>query len=332
MYTSSNLFKRNKKHSKENREENIKEKREHSNPFKPNVSYITQKENTIIHSHEDVSKINTPVYNKVKKYENNKTDRKVERKINKSVFKIQSTDNEHTNEPSTHKKITTPQKKINVCDESEFPSLALSINNKRETAELIKYKNYSILLNKENTQDKQTLQQIQNETKIDNMPNSLEDNSDIPRGWIKINKKTCKIIKNKLDVEYDTYIQRNTDMTIEKLDIESDTDDNVTSIKTIIPVQSERSIEHNLLKEMFRQAKYKKTCNKLNNLYEIYKEEDEMRGYSQEEDVVQGWEIDEYTERMEWEKRWEYMELGEMETTSGDEVDNEEASDIEYLT
>jgi hypothetical protein len=143
----------------------------------------------------------------------------------------------------------------------------------------------------------------------------------VKEGCISFNLKTKKIIRNKDDQAYIDYLNRNNRNSGDELsgeDGESFTLNN-------------HQKEHENFKKYMNEQKYNRICHRLSELYERHKEEDEKRGYPQDVDIIQSWEMDNYFERLEWEKKWEQMIEDEMNGISNDEEElTDEASDMEY--
>ena len=74
--------------------------------------------------------------------------------------------------------------------------------------------------------------------------------------------------------------------------------------------------------------KYNRFVRKTQALVECYKIEDELRGYPHDEDIIQGWNIDEYLNDIYFEKLWEELENDDFNSDLSEE--ETEASDIEY--
>lgn len=140
----------------------------------------------------------------------------------------------------------------------------------------------------------------------------------IQPGWVLFDKKTHKIIRNKDDQAYLDYVER---MENREVDEEEEPEEPF--------ILNDHQIEQNEFTKFIEDFKYKQLCGKLNKIYDLHYQEDETRGYSRDVDSVQSWELDDYLEKLEWEKRWAQMEENELYGISDDEEETE-ASDLEY--
>jgi hypothetical protein len=161
-----------------------------------------------------------------------------------------------------------------------------------------------------------------------NLPNKVKDvpcneqretenvRENIKPGWVSIDVKTRKIIRNKDDQAYMNYLNR-----VKNKDPDDDPEEPF--------LLNEHQREQEEFKQFIKEMKYRRLCHRLTEHYERCRQEDEERGYPQDVDIVQSWELDEYLERLEWEEKWAQMEEDELYGTSDDEEETE-ASDLEY--
>lgn len=138
---------------------------------------------------------------------------------------------------------------------------------------------------------------------------------DIPPGWIQIDKRTRTITKNKQDQDYDDYLERR---------------DRIRSDETppSTPPPTARQCKNRDLRCMLDELDYNVMCEKLDNICEQRRHEDVLRECPVDVDVVQSWDLKNYLEQLEFEKKWNALNE---EDDSCEEDDTSEGSDLEYM-
>lgn len=136
----------------------------------------------------------------------------------------------------------------------------------------------------------------------------------IKPGWLVVKKDGTRM-KNAQYQAYDDYLERM-----------ENPDNDYEDPPLLLPQQEE---QHDF-DELMHRVKYERVFRKLTNLYEMYCEEDALRGYPHDVETVYSWEIDRYYERLTWEEKWEQMEDDAMNDYSDDDEEETDASDLEY--
>lgn len=150
----------------------------------------------------------------------------------------------------------------------------------------------------------------------------IEESNDIDPGWISINKYTRHITRNKEDQDYYDYLNRSED------DRDNDRDNDGEDDGYLL---NSHQLECLKFDNFIQEMKYQRIVNKLTKLYERHCEEDELRGYPRDVDVIQSWEIDHYLEGLQWKKKWIKMEEDFINgIISENEEEETEYSDLEY--